>query len=426
MNIKCGIVLLITALLVSTGCTGAKEQGFKPDKEAHTDEFSEVDKKAAVETLVRAVEEARESGKTAHIDVSPEDSGMVQPGDLVLVDFTATLDDGTLIRSTHPGVGEDPDLKTSEEYTLSEGYGPVEIVAGEDGVFPGLGAAVMDMRPGEKREISLPPEKAFGPMDPKKTMTFPCERRLPKKPVLSPQVYVSRFGTFPVLGREVELTPFFTSRIIEVTESYVRLESLAKDGTRFKEDYGEVEILVKEDDIVILLTPGLGAPFEVEDKKGRIVSTDGSSFTVDFNPPLTGHPVVLSVEVVSLTKASQFRDLKINWVEDHERGLELSGKEERPVVLILYSSTCSWSKRLLEDTLTDPRITRMRDDFVWVKVDSSREKDLYAFYDQDGYPLIVLLDPEGNVVQKISGFRPPDVLSAELRKALEPLRVGKK
>jgi FKBP-type peptidyl-prolyl cis-trans isomerase 2 len=273
--------------------------------------------------------------------------------------------------------------------------------------------------------VTLPPDKAFGPRDPKKAAPFPCERRMPRNPALDPRTYVTQFGTFPIVGKEINLTPYFRSRIVEVAENFVRLESLAKGGEKGQEPFGTTEVHIEGEEIVIRLTPKLGADFEMNNQKGKIVSTDGSTFTVDFNPPLAGKPVVLDLEVVSLTKASAFKGMEIAWMEDHDKALDKAKKEKKPVVLMLYASWCSWSKKLMNESMEDPRIKVTKDKFVWAKVNSETQKDLYQFYEQKGFPLTVLLNSNGEIIGKIDGYREAGALKKDLEGALGT-KVAKK
>ena len=376
------------------------------------------DKQKAMETLQKAMDQAKKDGKHVAIDVDPEEPGTVQPGDLVVVNYTASLEDGSLVATTRQKVAEDPKKKKSEVFMKRDSYAPEEILAGKPGSVPGIGDVVRGLKEGGKTVVTLPPENAFGPKDPEKVSQFPCERRMPRNPVLNPQTYVGQFGTFPIVGKEVDLTPYFKSRIVEVGEQYVKLESLATGDEKSEDAIGVIEVRIDGKEIVLHLTPRIGADFEMNNQKGKIVSTDGSTFTVDFNPPLAGKPVVLDLEVVSLTKASAFKGMEIAWMEDHDTALEKAKKEKKPVVLMLYAAWCSWSKKLMNESMEDPRIKLMKDKFIWAKVNSETQKDLYQFYEQKGFSLVVLLSAEGEIIGKIDGYREAGALKKELEGAL--------
>ncbi len=379
------------------------------------DNSDEAKKKAAMQQLEKAFEQAKKTGITAAAAVEPEDPGKVQKGDLVKVNFTVSLEDGSLVQTTLPGTAKDQGRKWVEGYQERVNLVPQEVLAGAAGTGLDLESSVLGMKAGEKKTVKIPPEKAFGTPDSKKIMKLPCVKHYPRKAVLEPRVFVNQFGKFPVVGKEVDLTPYFKARVVEVSEERALLEPLIKENRRIEEKYGTVEIAIGREEITVTLIPLMGAPFEVNNQKGRITMTDGMNFTVDLNPPLAGKSALLDVEIVSLSKSSAFKGVEIAWVEDHDKGLEKAKKEGKPALLLLYAAWCSWSKKTLNETMEDPRIKMLKDQFVWVKVNSDEHKDIYEFYDQKGFPLVVLLNPNGDVIKKIDGYKEGGALAMELK-----------
>lgn len=377
------------------------------------------DPKAAGEarkTLEEAFRKAQNEGKPVVIDVDldlEEVPGKVQKGDLVEVHYTARDEDGKVVRTTRREIATDPKVPKVEGYQESEVHGPEQVVGGFASPFS-LGELVLGMEPGQKTLANVPPERAFGASDPKKKMEFPCVRTSPRVVRLAAHEYTARYKAFPKAGQEVDWTPYFKARTLEITDTDVALELLAKDGERLEEELGVVEIKVVGEEVKITLTPRIGAPFSMQDREGRIVSTDGHSFTVDFNPPMAGKGAVVDLEVVSIVKASTLKDKEIAWTEDHDRGLEAAKSQGKPAVLVLYADWCNYCKRLFDETLVDPRIRALRDDYVWVRVNSDKDKRIHELYQQNGFPLIVLLNGQGSIVRKIDGYRDAASLRREL------------
>jgi FKBP-type peptidyl-prolyl cis-trans isomerase 2 len=362
--------------------------------------------------LTKAVKEAaRENQKTVTIDLD-EDPDIVQKGDVVNLHYTATLEDGKLIHTTRHKGAKDPDRPN-----------PEEILGGEKTEVPGLGDAILGLTRGAKRRITLTPDKVYGPVDPDKIEKFSCIKRLPPRIRFTPEEYIKRTKSFPIIGKEVDLVPYCKARIIEVSESYTTLEFLARDGERIREKFGTTEIQSNENGITIRLIPELGTIFKAKGKEGRIISTDGKSFMVDFNHPLAGKPITIDLEVISFTKASSFGSVQIHWLEDHDLGLDMANKEHKPMVLVLYEESCPWCKKLLSESLEDPRIKMLGNRFIWVKINSRLENDLMAFYEQNGFPLTVLLNRQGEIVTKLDGFRNARTLLKELREFIHEIRM---
>lgn len=68
----------------------------------------------------------------------------VREGDKVRVHYKGTLEDGTVFDS-------------------SEGGEPLEFEVGTGKIIEGLEKGIMGMEEGEERQLSVPPEKAYGP-----------------------------------------------------------------------------------------------------------------------------------------------------------------------------------------------------------------------------------------------------------------------
>lgn len=65
-------------------------------------------------------------------------------GDKVLVHYTGTYDDGTVFDS-------------------SVERGPLEVTIGTGMVIPGFDRALLDMEPGQKKNVNIPVDEAYGP-----------------------------------------------------------------------------------------------------------------------------------------------------------------------------------------------------------------------------------------------------------------------
>jgi peptidylprolyl isomerase len=71
---------------------------------------------------------------------------MVQKGDHVAVHYNLKLEDGTVLQS-------------------SQANEPINFAAGSAEVLQPVSEAVIGMSPGEKKEVTVPPERAFGLRD---------------------------------------------------------------------------------------------------------------------------------------------------------------------------------------------------------------------------------------------------------------------
>lgn len=66
-----------------------------------------------------------------------------KPGDTLRIHYTGRLEDGTVFDS-------------------SEGREPLQFTAGSGEIIPGLDRGLMGLAAGERREVTVPPEEAYG------------------------------------------------------------------------------------------------------------------------------------------------------------------------------------------------------------------------------------------------------------------------
>ena len=90
----------------------------------------------------------------------------VKRGDNIKVHYTGKLKDGTVFDS-------------------SEGHDPLEFAGGSGQVIPGLDEAVIGMQVGEKKQVHIPVEKAYGERKDELVIQAPIEQ---VPPDLNPEV----------------------------------------------------------------------------------------------------------------------------------------------------------------------------------------------------------------------------------------------
>lgn len=110
-----------------------------------------------------------------------------QKGSRVRIDFTGTLEDGTVFDTTRKEGSGDCGC---DDCGCDEG--PMELVIGEDSFFTLIEEALVGMAVGDKKTVLIPTEEAFGDYDEEKVFTIPSDQ-IPAD--LSPEV-----------GQELELT----------------------------------------------------------------------------------------------------------------------------------------------------------------------------------------------------------------------------
>jgi FKBP-type peptidyl-prolyl cis-trans isomerase 2 len=361
---------------------------------------------------------ASAAGQSLRLPEDVNKTDLVESGDLVEVAYTARLkSNGNLIHTTSSEIAGDVNQERIQNFNAPESFGPVTVIAGEQEAFPGLGYAVLGLNVGEEKNVVIPPGKAFGSLNSSLIRNFDRDKTVPTTITMPAKEYSQRYNGFPIKGKTIAFNPYVEALVLDVAEDGVTLQ-LSPVAEEIDSDFGLTRMTVENEKIHIHLTPKIGGYFELEKRPGRVVAVSDNQFTVDFNEPLAGQDILFDVKILSVTKANEFGSMAIHWIEDYEKGMQAVEEKKKPAVLVLYAEWCQYCKKLESTTLVDPRIRMMKNDFVWIKVDSDKQKEIKALYEQKGFPLTVLLDANGEVLEKISGYRPAGEFQTVLKKAL--------
>ncbi len=111
--------------------------------------------------------------------------------------------------------------------------------------------------------------------------------------------------------------------------------------------------------------------------------------------------------------------LASGWGEDYKAALATAAKENKKILLDFTGSDwCGWGIKLKKETFDQPAFKEYADkNLVLVEVDFPQRKSqdpvvkqqndaLQQQYRVEGFPTLVLLDPQGKVLKQQSGYIP--------------------
>jgi FKBP-type peptidyl-prolyl cis-trans isomerase 2 len=106
----------------------------------------------------------------------------VKMGDNVSVDYTGSLQDGRVFDTSIEKVAMENNLFPGREYK------PLNFTVGNGEVIKGFDEGVIGMMVGESKTLIIPPEKGYGPIDPKAIQAIPIIQTVPATSTL-PKVF---------------------------------------------------------------------------------------------------------------------------------------------------------------------------------------------------------------------------------------------
>jgi FKBP-type peptidyl-prolyl cis-trans isomerase 2 len=138
-------------------------------------------------------------------EVMPDDEIKINKGDIVRLEFSGYLADSNELFDTTDGEV----AKEAGIFNENATYAPIPILVGSGRVFEGLEDALVGAEVGKEQEVTIAPEKAAGPRDPKLVENVPVRDFL--KQDIEPKV-----GMEVNIKNRVGLVTAITPRVVRV------------------------------------------------------------------------------------------------------------------------------------------------------------------------------------------------------------------
>jgi len=129
----------------------------------------------------------------------------IEAGDFVKFHYVGRFENGEVFDTSYEDIAKENGI-----YVEERDYGPLEVHVGAGEIIPGLDEALIGMEVGEKKTVTVPPEKAYGMPNPELIIEVPISE-------------FTRAGLEPVEGLYV-MTDSGIAKIREVGEETVKLD----------------------------------------------------------------------------------------------------------------------------------------------------------------------------------------------------------
>ena len=129
----------------------------------------------------------------------------VEAGDFVKFHYVGRFEDGEVFDTSYEDIAKENGI-----YVEEREYGPLGVNIGAGEIIPGLDEAIIGMEVGEKKTVTVPPEKAYGMPNPELVVTVPVSE-------------FTQVGLEPVEGMYV-MTDSGIAKIGKISEEGVELD----------------------------------------------------------------------------------------------------------------------------------------------------------------------------------------------------------
>jgi thioredoxin-related protein len=113
----------------------------------------------------------------------------------------------------------------------------------------------------------------------------------------------------------------------------------------------------------------------------------------------------------------------VAWEQNYDAALAKAKKENKLVMVDVYTDWCGWCKKLDKDTYSQKDVeAKLTKEFIALKINpekSAQNKQLAKQFGTRGYPHIVFLDAAGKKLSEIGGYLPPKDFLMRLNEVTE-------
>jgi FKBP-type peptidyl-prolyl cis-trans isomerase 2 len=251
-----------------------------------------------------------------YLSNTTSNNGIVEVGDEVYVNYIGWELNGEIFDTSLENIAIEADI-----YKQGESYQPMPFVVGAGRMIEGFDDGVLGMKVGEKKTLTIPPEKAYGPIDYSKIQVIPLIDEIPLvQDIPFPETielelfeFNQTFGTGYTVGDSVQIpdtTINFT--IVNMSET-INITRDLKVGDTYdpgeQSPWDETVMAMNETHLTVKHTVEVGdvLQFPGPPWNSTVINVDETNITVQHNPipdttvPTSSGPVKIHFNETAIT-----------------------------------------------------------------------------------------------------------------------------
>lgn len=123
--------------------------------------------------------------------------------------------------------------------------------------------------------------------------------------------------------------------------------------------------------------------------------------------------------------AAEPRFASVGWNDDLRSGWIKSQESGQLMVIFATSSQCHYCDLMKQKTWSDPQVSqRMNSEFVPIRLQASRDRDIMKYLGVPAYPTVIVADPTGKVLDHHVGFQTPEQFGEFLNRNRQRVNVS--
>jgi FKBP-type peptidyl-prolyl cis-trans isomerase 2 len=331
---------------------------------------------------------------------------VLESGDLVKMDFIGTIGEtGEVFDTTYADVANNIEIEKAETFVFTEKYSQISFTIGTGDVLPALEMGLVGMKMGETRKITLNPEEGYGEYVSQKSVSLKRSTVIPRLTIVLISDFRGATGREPELNESIMLN-YWNVTVVNISGENMTLSHEPEDDSDINTEYGPAHITLNETHVTTTISPVLDDVVATPYGTGIIKDVNETHFIIDYNHPLAGSTLIFEVKVNDILKAGRPDGEGITW-HDYEEGINIAKNEKKPTMLYFNPAGCRACEAMDKLTFQNPEIIGIKNRFIWVDIDADARPELAAEYGVTGYPTLVVLDGDGEILEGLVGYLSP-------------------
>ncbi len=110
---------------------------------------------------------------------------------------------------------------------------------------------------------------------------------------------------------------------------------------------------------------------------------------------------------------------QISWASSLEDAFQTASEKAQPVLAEFWSEECKWCKRLEDSTFAHQSVIDLSKNMVFVRAEAKKDTITREKYRIAGFPTVILMNSQGEEIDRIYGYLPPGKFVATIKDYLQ-------
>jgi thioredoxin-related protein len=108
---------------------------------------------------------------------------------------------------------------------------------------------------------------------------------------------------------------------------------------------------------------------------------------------------------------------EVAWLESWDEAQARAEAEGKPLVIDFYMIPCEPCETFKNEVVPSAQVSQHAEAFVWVSINGEEETDLKDKFGVEGYPTVIIMKTDGEILYRQTGLPPTEEFAAALKEA---------